>query len=259
MRILISNDDGIMARGLVALAEALLPLGHIIVVAPNRERSACSHSLTLEQPLRATQVHFPVPVHEAWAVSGTPSDCVKLAIGQLLREPPDIVVSGINKGANMSVDVFYSGTAAAAIEGAFAGFPAFAFSLASYDPAADFSAAARWAKACLTHVMDRGPEKNIMYNINIPALPDPEIKGVRVTRMGHVRYRESYECRRDPIGRPYYWLNGDPEILDQSPECDVVAVREGFVSLTPIRAELTDFETFGNMVETAFVGGFRRP
>ncbi|MBP7632755.1 5'/3'-nucleotidase SurE [Candidatus Ozemobacteraceae bacterium] len=259
MRILISNDDGIMAKGIVALAEALLPLGRVSVAAPNRERSACSHSLTLEHPLRATAVHFPVPVHDAWAISGTPSDCVKLAIGQLLREPPDVVVSGINKGANLSVDVFYSGTAAAAMEGAFAGFPSFAFSLASYDPASDFTCAAKWAAASLKHIMERGPEKNIMYNINMPSLPERDVKGVRITRMGHVRYRESFECRRDPNGKPYYWLCGDPEILDQSPECDIVAVREGYVSITPIRAEMTDFGLFQKMSESGFVNGIQRP
>jgi len=259
MHILISNDDGIMAKGIVALAEALLPLGHVSVAAPNRERSACSHSLTLEHPLRATPVHFPVPVHNAWAISGTPSDCVKLAVGQLLKESPDVVVSGINKGANMSVDVFYSGTAAAAMEGAFAGFPAFAFSLASYDPNSDFTGAARWARECLKQIMASGPEKGIMYNINVPALPERDIKGLRITRMGHVRYRESFECRRDPNGKPYYWLSGDPEILDQSPECDIVAVREGYVSLTPIRAEMTDFALFERMAGSGFVGGFQRP
>ncbi|NLI78170.1 MAG: 5'/3'-nucleotidase SurE [Candidatus Riflebacteria bacterium] len=240
MKFLVSNDDGIQARGIAALARALLPYGEVTVVAPNRERSACSHSLTLEHPLRTAPVDFPVPVHRALSVNGTPADCVKLGLAKLMETPPDLVVAGINKGANTTVDVFYSGTVAAAFEGVFNDVPAIAFSLASFDHDADYSLAQTWVARTLDRILQDGPAKGFVYNVNIPYLPDSGIRGIRLTRLGNVRYRDSYELRHDPVGRPYYWLTGEPEILDQDPACDIVALREGFVSMTPIRAELTD-------------------
>lgn len=240
MKILLSNDDGIHARGIVALAEALLPYGEVTVIAPNRERSACSHSLTLEHPLRTGPVDFPVPVSRALAVNGTPADCVKLGLSKLLESPPDFVISGINKGANLTVDVFYSGTVAAAFEGVFSGIPAIAFSLDSFAPDADYRPAQTWVRRVLDRILAEGPARGFVYNVNIPALPESDIKGVKVTRLGKVRYRDSYELRHDPVGRPYYWLSGEPVILDQDPDADINAVRAGYVSVTPLAGERTD-------------------
>lgn len=250
MRILISNDDGVFAEGIETLAKALQPLGHLTVVAPNRERSASSHSLTLEHPLRARKVAFPGDVAEAFAVSGTPSDCVKLAIGRLLPQPPDLVVTGMNCGANMSVDVFYSGTVAAAFEGIFNGIPAIAFSLATRDPNADFSQAIPWIRAFADWAIVHPPPKGAMYNVNIPDRESHLIKGWRLTRLGDVHYRDTYDLRHDPSGKPYYWLAGEPEIRDFNADTDIIAVREGFVSVTPIRAELTDFQLLERLQET---------
>ncbi len=243
MKILLSNDDGIHARGIVALAEALLAYGEVTVVAPNRERSACSHSLTLEHPLRTGHVDFPVPVFRALSVNGTPADCVKLGLSKLLESPPDLVVSGINKGANLTVDVFYSGTVAAAFEGVFSGIPAVAFSLDSFAPDADYGPARSWVRRVLDRILTEGPARGFVYNVNIPDLPETEIKGLKFTRLGKVRYRDSYELRHDPVGRPYYWLSGEPVILDQDPDADIVAVRDGFVSVTPLAGERTDLVT----------------
>jgi 5'-nucleotidase len=241
MHILISNDDGIFAEGIETLARALLPLGTITVVAPNRERSAASHSLTLEHPLRARKTAFPVPVHSAFSITGTPSDCVKLAISQLLPTPPDLVVTGINCGANLSVDVFYSGTVAAAFEGIFNHIPAIAFSLATRDPNAGFAHSADLVKTFVEWALQNPAPTGVLYNVNIPAIEPDARKGWRLTKLGSVRYRDSYALRQDPHNRPYYWLTGKPEILDHSPDADIVAVRDGYVSVTPIRAELTDF------------------
>jgi len=259
MRILISNDDGIFAKGIITLAEALLSLGKVWVAAPNRERSGASHSLTIECPLRAVPVSFPIAVESAYAVSGTPSDCVKLAICKLLPDLPDVVVTGINRGANMCVDVFYSGTIAAAFEGAFRGIPAIAFSLADYGIDADFSGTAHWVKTCVEEVMKRGPMKGVIYNINFPALPPEKVKGIRITRLGNVQYRDSYEKRVDPGGKPYYWLTGELEILDKGSDCDILAVRDGYISLTPIRAELTDFQAFKHMNDNGFADTLFQP
>lgn len=241
MHILLSNDDGIFAVGIEALAEAFLPFGKVYVVAPNGERSASSHSLTLEHPLRAKPVAFPVKVEAAFAVSGTPSDCVKLAVSQLLPEIPNLVVTGINAGANTSVDVFYSGTVAAAFEGIFNHIPAIAFSLGIHDPNADFHFAIPWIRKFADWALKNPPPTGVLYNVNIPAIDSALIKGWKLTKLGSVHYKDSYELRHDPNHKPYYWLSGEPEILDTSSENDIIALREGYISVTPIRAELTDF------------------
>lgn len=241
MEILLCNDDGIQAPGLVAMADALRDLGQVTVIAPDRERSAASHSLTLFQPLRAREVAFPVPVKKAWAIDGTPSDCAKLGMGVLLPALPDIVVSGINHGPNMCVDVFYSGTVGAAFEGAFSGIPSFAVSLNDFQHGASFVSAARWGCAAINAILADFPEQKIVYNINVPGNSCEKIRGFKVTRLGKVRYSEQYLQRQDPWGRPYYWMSGEPVILDHAPDCDIVAVHAGYVSVTPLAAELTDF------------------
>ncbi len=241
MYILLCNDDGINAPGIVALADALAALGQVTVVAPDMERSAASNSLTLSQPLRVREVSFPGRVEKAFAVSGTPADCAKIALANLLEVRPDVVVSGINRGPNLCVDIFYSGTVAAAFEGAFKGLPAFAVSLDSYHADADYSTAAKWGAECVRRLMAAQVRGGLVFNINVPDLPDEKVKGIKITRAGKVDYREAYDHRRDPNGKSYYWIQGWPEIVDNSPECDIVAVKNGFVSLTPLQPELTDF------------------
>ena len=241
MRIMVCNDDGISAHGIIALARALCQIGEVYVVAPDRERSAASHSLTITSPLRAKEVSFPVLVAKAYAVDGTPVDCAKLGLFHLLPAMPDIVVSGINRGGNMCVDVFYSGTVAGAFEGAFQGVPSFAVSLADTRHDADFAPAAKVAVKCVRSVLQEGPQPGVVYNINVPPIPYDEILGIRVTRLGKLGYGELYDQRSDPGGRAYYWLKGTPEVLDHSSDSDIVTVNEGYVSITPLMAELTDF------------------
>jgi len=252
VQILVSNDDGIFSKGIVALSEALIEFGAVTVVAPNRERSAASHSLTLDRPLRTTEVEFPVAVKKAISVNGTPSDCVKLGLSSLLDSPADLIVAGINRGANMNVDVFYSGTIAAAFEGVLSGIPAIAFSLAHFAPDSDFSVARGWARTCVERILASGTESGFVYNVNIPYLPKDQIKGLRVTHLASVRYRDSYELRHDPSGKPYYWIRGEQVILDQDPDSDIMAVRQGYVSLTPIRVEMTDFQAIEKLREKGF-------
>ena len=240
MRILICNDDGIFAPGIIELVRRFADMGDVYVVAPDRERSAASHALTISSPLRAEEVEFAAPVKMACAIDGTPVDCAKLGLFHLLPSLPDLLISGIDRGGNMCVDVFYSGTVAVAFEGAFRGVPSFAVSLANPRHDADFSPAAIVARTCVEAVFAKGPEKEMVYNINVPPIPLKDIRGIRTTRLGKIGYSELYEERMDPGGRPYFWLRGTPEILDHDRDNDVVAVKENFVSVTPLVAELTD-------------------
>ncbi|HAE41085.1 MAG TPA: 5'/3'-nucleotidase SurE [Candidatus Riflebacteria bacterium] len=249
MRILLCNDDGIYAPGLTALAKELCCFGQVTVVAPDAERSAASNSLTLAHPLRVREVSFPAPVEKAFAISGTPADCAKMGLSTLLDEKPDLVVSGINCGPNMCVDIFYSGTVAAAFEGAFRGIRSVSVSLDTYSSKEDFSTAARWALRCIRLLVEKNVEPARVYNINVPCIADSEIKGIKLTRTGKIDYREEYDHRRDPYGRSYYWIKGSPEIVDSSAECDIVAVKAGYVSVTPLQPDLTDFVSLNSLAE----------
>lgn len=242
-RFLLSNDDGIHAPGLLALAEVLLEFGSVAIVAPDRERSASSHALTIGTPLRVNEVEFPLAVELAMSVNGTPADCVKLALEQLLPVPPVMVLSGINRGANLGVDVYYSGTVAAAMEGTFSGLPAVSFSLATHRSDADYAAGQPWIRRVLAALLQWPPLDRTLVNVNLPDLPAATIKGVRPTRLGYGRYREGFERRTDPRGRPYYWMKGELEILDRSPDTDLMAVEAGWISVTPIGLDRTDRAT----------------
>ncbi len=240
--ILVSNDDGIGAPGILALVEALVDVADVSVIAPDRERSASSHALTMTKPLRIFERRFSVPVRRAVAVDGTPADCVKLGILELLADDrPDLVVSGVNRGANLGVDVYYSGTVAAAMEGLFEGIPAMAFSLSHHDgPEFDFSVVKPWIRRLVPWYLGLHPDPSTLINVNVPAIPAGAIKGLRTTRLGRGRYLNPFDHRRDPRGHPYYWMAGTLEVLDQAPEADLVAVRSGWVSLTPIAVARTD-------------------
>ncbi len=233
MRILLSNDDGYQAPGLSALVEALRQVAEVIVVAPDRDRSGASNSLTLDTPLRAQRM-----VDGTIRVEGTPTDCVHLAITGLLEEEPDMVVAGINAGANMGDDVIYSGTVAAATEGRFLGFPAMAVSMASHAPRHLETGAkvARW----LVERLQRHPlPADSILNVNVPDLPWEELRGFRATRLGHRHKAEPVVKQTDPRGRPIYWVGPAGPEQDAGEGTDFHAVRNGFVSITPIQVDLT--------------------
>jgi 5'-nucleotidase len=248
--ILISNDDGIHAPGLQALKKALSGLGSVLVVAPDVEKSAFGHGITLMTPLRTAEV-FKDGEFFGLSVTGTPADCVKLALHTLMPKLPKLVVSGINLGPNAGTNVLYSGTVAAAREGTIFGVPSLAASLRSFQKEADFYLAAeytrRFAEWMLSHPLPPG----VLLNLNVPALPADKILGVKVTRVARYRYRDRYEIRLER-GRTYYWLTGeDAEVIDPAPDLDSVAVDAGFVSVTPLGYDLTQ-EALRPSLETAF-------
>ncbi|MDR7865607.1 MAG: 5'/3'-nucleotidase SurE [Sporomusaceae bacterium] len=240
MRILLTNDDGINAPGIQALWRELATIGEVTVVAPDSERSATSQSITVHHPIRVDQFCIDDPPLCAWRVGGTPTDCVKMAVEALLPVKPDVVVSGINQGPNMGTDVLYSGTVSAAIEGALHGIPAIAVSLATFKPA-DFRPAARFARKLVLELAERTLPPDTLLNVNVPPLPDEALAGVEVTTLGVIEYENTFERREDPRGRIYYWMGGSLKDTDNKDGTDVMAVKKGKISVTPIHFDLTNY------------------
>jgi len=235
--ILVTNDDGCDAPGLAALIEAVEPLGKLVVAAPDREQSGSSHSLTLDQPLRVTEL-----AEGRYRINGTPTDCVHLAFYTLTGDrAPALVVSGINRGLNIGDDVTYSGTVAGAMEGALLHVPSLAFS-AQTDTSgnADYESVARLARTLAAEVLERGLPPGVLLNVNAP-LARP--KGLRITRQGSRTYRATAEQRLDPSGRPYYWIAGMDMTPNGEPDGDHAALQDGFVSVSPLHANLTHEST----------------
>lgn len=239
--ILLTNDDGIDARGLAALAAALDGLGTLAVVAPTEERSAVGHAITVRDPLRAHPWPFETPSGPIWAraVNGFPADCVKLAVQKLLPRRPDLVVSGINHGPNTAVNVIYSGTVSAATEAAILGVPAVAVSHGSWSPDADFECPGRYARLIVERVLEQGLPPGLLLNVNTPDLAFEDTKGFKVTRQARARWEEEFHERRDPFDRPYYWLGGEFRNLDDGADTDLAAIEQGYVSVTPLQHDLT--------------------
>lgn len=240
MHILISNDDGIYSPGVKALADALSNGEHeIAVVCPDRERSATGHALTIHHPLRVEAIeNIYHPSVKAWACSGTPSDSVKLALDALLSDRPQLVLSGINRGANLGTDVLYSGTVSAAMEGVLEGIPSIAFSLTSFTET-DFSEAARFASQLVGAIAHHPIDEPVLLNVNIPAIPAEAICGVVVTKLGIRRYRDIFEKRIDPRGKIYYWLSGEVVEEDVTSGTDIQAIRDRYITITPLKYDLT--------------------
>lgn len=239
MRVLISNDDGVDTPGILALAEGLRGAGHsVTVVAPDRDRSGASNSLTLDQPIRARPLRDGV-----WQVAGTPTDCVHLALSGLLDADPDIVVSGINNSANLGDDVIYSGTVAAAMEGRFLGLPAVAMSLVTREGSArHFEVAAKAAVAIIARLCEDPLPADTILNVNVPDLPWAQIRGFEVTRLGHRHRAEPCIRQDDPRGRPIWWIGPPGPEQDAGAGTDFHAVRTGHISITPIHVDLTRYQ-----------------
>jgi 5'-nucleotidase len=242
MHILLSNDDGYLAEGLAALAGALSPYAEVSVVAPDRNRSAASNSLTLEMPLRAH-----VADNGFIKVDGTPTDCVHLAITGLLEPEPDMVFAGINHGANLGDDVLYSGTVAAATEGRFLGLPAIAISLACNEEPLHFETAAEVAVVLLKRLLDKPLPRDTLLNVNVPDIALDDLQGYRATRLGLRHKSEPVIKQKDPRGRSIYWIGPPGAEQDAGPGTDFHAVSMGFVSITPLQLDLTWYERV-NMV-----------
>lgn len=238
-KILLTNDDGINAPGISALFESIEPMGDITVVAPDTERSAVGHAITLSDPLRVEKVNKRGKFF-GYAVSGTPADCVKIAVWALLEDKPDIVVSGINLGNNTGISIIYSGTVSAATEGMILEIPSIAISLAAYKKP-DFSYAAKFAKKLVNLVLKNGLPVRTLLNVNVPNVPESEIKGVRITRQGKAVYREFFDERKDPWGRSYYWMAGEKVRIKEDDSVDDSALDNNMVSVTPIQFDLTDY------------------
>ncbi len=253
MQIFVTNDDGIMAPGLQELARCVANLGEVIIAAPMEEQSAMGHGITIRDPIRVKPMNFP-GIAKAWAVGGTPADCVKLAMQELICEDCVLVISGINNGPNLGTDVLYSGTVSAAIEGAIQGLPSIAVSLASYG-AEDYRTAAEIA-CILAEITYRNKDKippDTLLNVNIPAVPRSEIKGFRITKLGNREYTDFFDKRIDPQGNPYFWLTGDVvPLLEDDPDIDVIAVENNYVSITPIHFDLTNYRIMNMMRDLGF-------
>jgi len=241
--ILICNDDGIRAAGIRTLETALAPLGDIWVVAPDREQSAASHSLSLYRPLRVEKIddrHF--------AVDGTPTDAVNLAINGIMQQKPDLVVSGINHGGNMGDDITYSGTVSAAMEGTLLGVPSIAVSLLCRE-LMNFETAARFAAKLAYLVIHRGMPRDTLLNVNVPDLAESEMRGYLITRQGKRRYGDAIVEHLDPRGRKYYWIGGDDLGFVPAEGTDCTAVAGGYISVTPLHLDLTNYHSIGALNE----------
>ncbi len=242
MRFLITNDDGIYAPGIRALAETLVKYGDVIVVAPNQERSGVGHAITVNRPLRIDKVALFPFIKESYMIDGTPADCIKIAV-EALNIDIDIIVSGINIGANLGTDVFYSGTVSAAIEGVFQGIPSIAISLCTNPHhSAKYLDTATFYLAHLLFELKAPLLKHSLFNVNIPGVPQEQVKGIKATKLGFRKFENEFEQRLDPRGKPYYWMKGISlkPLLDKND--DHLAIEQKYVSVTPLKFDLTDYD-----------------
>jgi 5'-nucleotidase len=238
--ILITNDDGITAPGIKNLVQAVKGLGKVVVVAPDKPQSGMGHAITIGQPLRMNKVDIFDGV-EAWQTSGTPVDCVKLAVDKILHRKPDICLSGINHGANHSINVIYSGTMSAAMEASIESIPSIGFSLLDYNIEADFTAARFYVHKIVSSLLAKKMDKHLLLNVNIPAVSTELIKGIKICKQAYAKYEEDFDERKDPQGKKYYWLTGKFVNFDKSKDTDVWALKNNYVSVVPVQFDLTNY------------------
>jgi 5'-nucleotidase len=236
--ILVTNDDGIFAKGLKHLVNLVKPFGDVIVVAPDKPQSAMGHAITVNNVLRLKKYKYDNDV-EAYSCSGTPVDCVKLAIYKLLKKKPALLVSGINHGANFSVNVLYSGTMAAAVEGALEGVPSIGFSLCNHDLDANFSACDKVVTKMVENALKGKIPNDVCLNVNIPDVKPEELKGIKVCRQAKAHWQDNFDVREDPFGTEYCWLVGEFKNLDKGEDTDVFALNNNFASVVPVQFDMT--------------------
>jgi 5'-nucleotidase len=245
LNILICNDDGIDAPGIYALVQEIKKIADVTVIAPDKQQSAVGHAITMNYPLRA------VPFRKnneffGYAVEGTPADAIKLGVKFLMKTRPDMIISGINHGSNTAISIIYSGTVSAATEGTILGIPSIAVSLTTYKEP-DFSYAVKFSARLALLVAERGLPEGTLLNVNVPPVPESQIRGVRITKQGRSKWDDTFEVRRDPANREYFWLTGDLEVTDREEDIDQIAVQNHYVSVTPIHYDLTDLEMLKTM------------
>ncbi|KWT82060.1 5'/3'-nucleotidase SurE [Candidatus Magnetominusculus xianensis] len=238
--ILVTNDDGVLSEGLTALFEAMSGVAEAVIVAPDTERSATSHSLTMHRPLRVTEVR-----ENVYAINGTPTDCVTLGIGKILKCKPDLVASGINKGGNLGDDITYSGTVSAAIEGTILGVPSFAISMLWDDSGFHFNTAAAFAKKIAMNIIGKGLPRDTLLNVNVPNTSS--IRGVKFTKQGKRVYCNSIQETYDPWGKKHFWIGGGSPSWEEDENTDFLAVESGYISVTPLHLDLTNYDALKNI------------
>ena len=238
--ILITNDDGVTAPGILNLVEAVKHLGKIVVVAPDKPQSGMGHAITIGQPLRLHKIHT-IDNVETWSCTGTPVDCVKLAVDKVLHRKPDICLSGINHGANHSINVIYSGTMSAAVEAAIESIPSIGFSLLDYRIDADFTGARKYVRLLVEKMLKTKLDKHTVLNVNIPAVAPELLKGFKICKQAYAKYEEDFIERNDPHGRHYYWLTGEFVNFDKAKDTDVWALANNYVSVVPVQFDLTNY------------------
>jgi 5'-nucleotidase len=239
--ILITNDDSISAPGIKALVNGVKHLGKVVVVAPDKPQSGMGHAITIGEPLRLNKVDFMDGI-EAYVCSGTPVDCVKLAVDKVLHKKPTICLSGINHGANHSINVIYSGTMSAAIEAAVENIPSAGLSLLDYSFDADFTLASKIAEKIAIYLLNTKLPPNSVLNVNIPAITEKKCKGLKVCRQANAKYQEDFDERTDPTGKKYYWLTGAFKNFDKGTDTDVWALKNNYVSVVPVQYDLTNYD-----------------
>lgn len=238
--ILVTNDDGVTSKGICALVEAVSEFGEVIVVAPDKPQSGMGHAVTIGRILRLNEVQFPIQTAKAYSTTGTPVDCVKLAIYDVLGgRVPDLLVSGINHGSNSSINVIYSGTMSAAVEGAVEGIPSIGFSLLDHDADADFEGSKATVQRVVQSALANGIPKGTCLNVNIPKVPAAEIKGIKICRQAKAFWEEAFVKREDPSGAPYYWLTGEFNNQDKGQDTDEWALGNNYVSIVPVHYDMT--------------------
>ena len=239
--ILITNDDGVTAPGITNLVDAVKDLGKIVVVAPDKPQSGMGHAITIGQPLRLHKIHSTENI-DTWSCTGTPVDCVKLAVDKILHRKPDLCLSGINHGANHSINVIYSGTMSAAVEAAIESIPSVGFSLLDYSIEADFTGAKKYARIIVENLLKKKMDKHLVLNVNFPAIPEDQLKGIKICRQAYAKYVEDFIERNDPHGRRYYWLTGEFVNFDKGKDTDVWALAHNYVSVVPVQFDMTHYK-----------------
>jgi 5'-nucleotidase len=241
--ILVTNDDGVTAPGIAALVEAVKDLGKVVVIAPDKAQSGMGHAITIGTPLRMVRVNYFGENIEAYSCNGTPVDCVKLAVDKILHRKPDICLSGVNHGANHSINVIYSGTMSAALEAAIESIPSVGFSLLDYSLDADFSGAKKYARLIVQEILNnKRVNKHLCLNVNFPAVNVSELKGLKICRQAYAKYEEDFDERIDPNGKKYYWLTGEFVNFDKGEDTDVWALNHSYASVVPVQFDLTDYK-----------------